>query len=169
MKALGKLIFLVAGGCLFAAQPVVGSDVFLGGFLHYQDIGKRKLDADETLGAFVERLGGIIRGEYEVNGRREIVHCAIHVYREGKLNTFRFDQDAAKAWSFKLKDGDAIEIAERMWMPADPIPKAELKFAPAKFKHDQAEQAGAGKPAARPESDSEGPDKPQPESEGRSR
>ncbi len=33
----------------------------------------------------------------------------------------------------------------------------------------QAEQAGAGQPATRPESNSEGSDKPQPESEGRSR
>ena len=33
----------------------------------------------------------------------------------------------------------------------------------------EAEQAGAGQPATRPESDSEGSDKPQPESEGRSR
>jgi hypothetical protein len=32
-----------------------------------------------------------------------------------------------------------------------------------------AEQAGAGQPATRPESDSEGDDKPQPEAEGRSR
>ncbi len=164
-----KTDFIGGRRVFFTALPVAGSDVFLGGFLHYQDIGKRKLDADETLGAFVERLGGIIRGEYEVNGRRKIVHCAIHVYREGKLNIFRFDQDGAKAWAFKLKDGDTIEIAERMWMPADPISKAELKFAPAKFKRDQAEQAGARKPATRPESGSEGRDKPQPESEGRSR
>jgi hypothetical protein len=33
----------------------------------------------------------------------------------------------------------------------------------------EAEQAGAGQPATRPESDSEGGDKPQPEAEGRSR
>ena len=36
-------------------------------------------------------------------------------------------------------------------------------------KNHQAEQAGAGQPATRPESKSEGGDKPQPEAEGRSR
>ena len=136
MKALKKLFLLVVGGYFLAVQPVTGNDVFLSGFLHYQNIGKRKLEADETLGAFVERLGGIIRGEYDVNGEREIVHCAIYVHREGKHNIFRFDKDGAKAWAFKLKDDDTIEIAERMLMPADLIPKAKLKFAPAKFKRD---------------------------------
>jgi hypothetical protein len=37
------------------------------------------------------------------------------------------------------------------------------------FPEPKAQQAGAGQPATRPESDSEGSDKPQPEAEGRSR
>jgi hypothetical protein len=37
------------------------------------------------------------------------------------------------------------------------------------FKNNKVEQAGAGQPATRSESDSEGGDKPQPEAEGRSR
>jgi hypothetical protein len=44
-----------------------------------------------------------------------------------------------------------------------------LILTPSGLRMIQAEQAGAGQPATRPESTSEGSDKPQPESEGRSR
>ena len=51
----------------------------------------------------------------------------------------------------------------------DIIKKNLAKMSAVESKEQEAEQAGAGQPATRPESKSEGSDKPQPEAEGRSR
>ena len=118
---------------LCMVPPATAQVVTLSGFLHYQKVGKRKLEPKETLGAFVDRLGGVIRGEYERDGKRHVVNCVVDVYREDKSTRFWFDRDGAKAWNFELQDGDQIEIAEKLWIPADPIPQTKLKFAPARF------------------------------------
>lgn len=61
-----------------------------------------------------------------------------------------------------LDPGDEFVVGSQKPVFADPMLRRALK-------NQNAEQAGAGQPATRSESDSEGDDKPQPVSEGRSR
>ncbi len=70
------------------------------------------------------------------------------------LETIEFDEGAAKAATAKV---ELPERKNRAWSVELPA------------KNQPVEQGGAGEPATRVESDSQGSDKPQPESEGRSR
>jgi len=70
--------------------------------------------------------------------------------------------------SMKAQDMKLIEILANLADAVDAnlvIERGKVSLIPKK----EAEQAGTGQPATRPESKSEGSDKPQPEAEGRSR
>ncbi len=74
-------------------------------------------------------------------------------------------------WNFLPKEEEISEEEFRAWIPKqldifepfDPIAAVNART------KQEAEQAGTGQPATRPELESEGSYKPQPESEGRSR
>jgi hypothetical protein len=71
----------------------------------------------------------------------------------GLLAKFSEETPQSDAWS--------STVAEEL--------RSHMKALTIRLKNEEAEQAGTGQPATRPESKSEGGDKPQPEAEGRSR
>ncbi len=74
----------------------------------------------------------------------------------------------AKGFSFAISKQYFDNAIVRIWYGDKDFEEIELHFHPPK-ESKEAEQAGTGQPATRPELKSEGDDKPQPESEGRSR
>ena len=85
------------------------------------------------------------------------LECKHRFHRENGIYAFRIDL------ADKLVLGGPA-VAERILADAGEL-QADMIATEAK----NAEQAGAGQPATRPQSKAEGGDKPQPESEGRSR
>ncbi|MBK1884909.1 hypothetical protein JIN85_21035 [Luteolibacter pohnpeiensis] len=106
-----------------------------------------------------KRIGRLFLNGKEIKGKigelqQEPIGIFIYFgergYNQGWLNTMTYDEAVFS------EDG----------APTDQV-TALLKAL--RDNETKAEQGGAGQPATRPESDSEGGDKPQPESEGRSR
>ncbi|MCW1885959.1 hypothetical protein OKA04_14565 [Luteolibacter flavescens] len=129
----------IAVACCVTLPVPAGETVFLGGSLHYQEVGTHSIVEKESLGAFVERIGGIIRAEYEVNGKRNLASCRIQVRRKhapGKSAEdfiFDFEKDQDMAWSFILQSGDVVEVKEKSMIERTPIALGGLKFPAARF------------------------------------
>jgi hypothetical protein len=109
-------------------------------------------------------------------GDRVIVFTPIHAGRPVAFSigswtaTIPFTVDGREfeytaTFLIRLQDPDERNIRQR-WLNAQ-VPSHIPTYTPPE--NQQAEQVGTGQPATRPESKSEGGDKPQPEAEGRSR
>jgi hypothetical protein len=126
----------------------------------------RPAGQDETIGSILKRVGGIPAGQSEIvthQAGRELPHLKIQWHHKDREVSFYFGRDDARMWSTK------IFVDDRIFVSRDPfvwVGKLDRKIVPRKPK---AGQAGTGNPATRPESDSEGGDKSQPEAKGRSR
>jgi hypothetical protein len=100
------------------------------------------------------KSGDVYEREATAHGVRLSYCPTINMMDPKVWNKFEMD----KHWTTRKREGLARDFAsatEKAWASANAI--------------EQAEQAGTGQPATRPESKSEGSDKPQPEAEGRSR
>jgi hypothetical protein len=125
----------------------------------------------ECLAALINRIGGIPAFEDELECYRRgerISRVRINLYRDGRKTTLRLDPKSNELWDLVVSKGDVIEITR-----VGPIEGVEesrdYSTAIILKKSKEVEQAGAGQPATRPESKSGGSNKPQPETEGRSR
>ena len=126
----------------------------------------RPVDQDETIGSILQRLGGIPAGKSEVEAHqagKELTHLKLKWLHKNRMVTLYFGRDDARIWNSKLALGDHINILRN---PMVWVGKMDRRLIP---RRPEAEQAGSGQPATRPESKSEGGDNPQPESEERSR
>jgi hypothetical protein len=120
---------------------------------------------NESLAAFLSRIGGIpaSQAELEQYQRGESgFRVRINLYRDGKKQEFKIDPKSNELWELLIIKNDTIEVVR-----AEPFEGVEYPATITLKK--EVEQAGTGQPATRPESKSEGSDKPQPEAEGRSR
>ncbi|MGC4013009.1 MAG: hypothetical protein QM755_00610 [Luteolibacter sp.] len=135
------LLFLVWGASVISLRADV---VHFGGVL-YQQSGAMELKRGETLGAFVDRIGGIIRPEFERDGVRQANRFGIAVTRSGKRTMFYFGRDDAAAWKFALKPDDTIEAAEAATWGSDDYKKEELKLPPLKFTQPKEPASSGGK------------------------
>jgi hypothetical protein len=120
---------------------------------------------NESLAALLNRIGGIpaTQAELERYQHGETgFRVRINLYRDGKKREFKIDPKSNELWELVIIKNDAIEVAR-----AEPFEGVEYPATITLKK--KVEQGGAGQPATRSESDSEGGDKPQPESERRSR
>jgi len=124
----------------------------------------------ESLAALINRIGGIpaFQDELERYNRGELVaRVRINLYRSGRKRTLMLDPRSNELWESIIVKGDVIEIAR-----VGPIEGAEESkdhSTVITLKKPQAEQGVAPQSATRSESDSEGGDKPKPESEPRPR
>ena len=138
--------------------------------------GKKWNYSQQAKGRVAQVLKGKIPDDFIVYGKEGFI-CAQCTLSKGRFLAFLSkdgDLWAGTNWHLSLRP---IRDTEVEWYISDeqryPLKFQKLDQVVAEIqalvKKQQSEQAGAGQPATRPESDSEGSDKPQPEAEGRSR
>jgi protein involved in polysaccharide export with SLBB domain len=120
---------------------------------------------NETMAALLNRIGGIPvsheeleRYQYGETG----FSVRINLYRDGKKRELKIDPKNNELWELLIMKNDVIEVAGTKSIEADTYPSIIIL-------KKEVEQGGAVQPATRPELESGGSDKTQPESEGRSR
>ncbi len=158
VSAIASLTF---GHVAQAHQQV--DEIAIGG--HVTKRGPYDRIENESLAALLNRIGGIpaTQAELERYQRGETgLRIRINLYRDGKKRQFKIDPKSNELWELVIIKNDTIEVAR-----AEPFEKVEYPATITLEK--EVEQAGAGQPATRPESKSEGDQKPQPEAEERSR
>ena len=120
---------------------------------------------NESLAALINRIGGIPASRAELEGYQlgePVLRVRINLYRDGEKREFKIHPKSNELWEMMIMKRDVIEVAGARSFEAAAYPSMIIL-------KKEVEQAGTGQPATRPELKSEGGDKPQPESEGRSR
>jgi hypothetical protein len=129
-----------------------------------QDHGEWKKKGDKEEIHFRRHESGAIQRVWK-NDQGEVVQSrgvTILSLTESKLRFREWSSHPACHTELIIDEDGVMTLIDTS---AKHIVKAQLVRTPVK----EAEQAGTGQPATRPESKAEGSDKPQPESEGRSR
>lgn len=140
-------------------------EVSVGGFVRKP--GQYERIENESLAALIDRIGGIPASQAELERFRrgeQVSLIRISIYRNGIRREFTIDPKSNELRDFILMDSDVIVVARPVHIEGFEYPVTIILE-----RIEVVEQAGTGQPATRSESNSEGSDKPQPESEGRSR
>jgi hypothetical protein len=147
---LCRMLFEAKKGQEFR-RPRIGGAAFFGG-TDYPDWPLEPIDIYESIPILITN-GYILGGVPEPSGR----------YLDFCVNNCEWRQAR-----YSVRSHDELKAIVAKWLTSRKWTVA-LSARDLAFFTNQAEQDGTGQPATRPESKSEGGDKPQPEAEGRSR
>ena len=174
---------------LFISTFILCAGILHGGEAEHLNLAKKfaKLDGRRGIGeAGAETLADILleRVTAESPGQRKrLVKAIVDAYEsdkyleaEAKVYAEMFSEDdlsklveLAKMPIFQKLESKKLEISSKIGFVSGRVLMSEEIESIVRGEPPIAEQGGAGQPATRPELDSENDDKPQPESEGRSR
>jgi hypothetical protein len=103
------LLACLAAACL-AGGPASADILIAGGWM--TNSGSYPFKAAETVGAFIERIGGIKPEVYEGSEKpRPYPTDELRILRDGHWgDTYRIYRDATRLWNHELKDGDMIQL-----------------------------------------------------------
>jgi len=159
------LLALLGAGLAPGTTQVEVKEVAVGGRIVKP--GMYSFVPSESLAELLNRAGGIpmtLEDQKRYQAGEVVKHVRIVLYRDAKKHEYQIDPKSNTLWEQMIQKQDAVEVAK-----ADPLYFGDFSATLRLRKPTKGEQAGTGQPATRPESKSEGSDKPQPEAEGRSR